>query len=109
MSAGYWQLLKGKSSSPSTFPHGIFPLATPVSELAKETCMALGPAESNVGGTGQCHASRPGRSLQLHTQCSSKSFNFGFNRTLHFSLLRPKSWKYFVNESRHCAERKSGD
>ena len=27
MSAGYWQLLKGKSCSPSAFPHGNFPLA----------------------------------------------------------------------------------
>lgn len=28
---------------------------------------------------------------------------------LHFSLLRPKTWKCLVHEARNCAKRKSGD
>lgn len=105
-SAGYWQLLKGKSCSPSTFPHGDFPRAIPVSGLEKETRAALGPAESNVSGAGQCHAGHPGRSLQLHTQCRFKPFNFGFDRTLRFSLLHPPKLEAFSERGKTLCKEK---
>lgn len=65
--------------------------------------------QSVVSGIAQCHAGQTGRSLQLYTWCHFKPFNFDFHRTLHFSLLRPKTWKCLVHEARHCAKRKSGN
>lgn len=98
MSAEYWQLIKGESSSASTFLHGNFTLAIPVSELVKKTYVAFGPAQSNVSGPHQWDAGHPGRSLRCILSITLNLSALVLTELCIFYFLCPQNWNCLVRQ-----------